>query len=256
MTGTPRHTLLLCRSREAGDAVEQAFADSDWELTDFPTTRTNALDPADPAIANAVRGAASFDLILFSSPHGVTAFAEAARYLRAALSGGTAVGVVGRRVEAALADHLPQTEIRFRGGSLGDLLAAIAAQRGGARLLHVTSRQSLRHIAVAVPASLDLIQVPFYETITDDRHTAAELADFRERRFDAVLTGSPSAFAGLLDLVGADAPLLESPLAVLGESTRDVITARGYDVAIVADTPSAEGLRRALDRHVAAHSHG
>ncbi len=243
--------VVLCRRREqAGELVKALQARGIWPLV-FPTFMVEPLS-LEGAQAEKIRRLEEYDWLVLGSENGVRFFYQ---FLRAegTLTSGSRfpeIAVVGRKTAARWDGLFPVFPVRLRSHYLQDLLNRLADLREGQplKVLNITSQQGLENIPLKVPVGLELHRVAVYRTVPNQTLDPAEIEFVRSGNYDVVYFGSPSSFDYFRQIVGDD-PLQRVAIAVSGNTTRGHLERLGFRVDIVPDTPAAEDLVAALERH-------
>jgi uroporphyrinogen-III synthase len=237
---TPPPVLLL-RSASAPDPYVQALADAGWRADCRPVLRFSF--PADTALRDHLKRADRYAALIATSP-------RAARAVRRVLDD---VGTL----HAAWTDRPvyvvgPKTGERFealgfevRGADTGDaaqLAARIADDAPPGRLLFLSGSRRRD----TLPDGLRTAGVPFDELVVYETHlrTDVELPSPAACRW--LVFFSPSGLKAIR--ATGTGSLVDYRCAAIGPTTAQTLREAGIDVAAVADTPSPDGLVRALDR--------
>jgi uroporphyrinogen-III synthase len=208
-------------------------------VLELPLLRYSPLPPpadVDPA---------AFDWILFTSPQGVRAFADAGLSpgtVRVGALGGDTGGDTGGGTAAALADHGWRDDLGARCRDGVELVRAfVEAGAAPARVLLPGPDRRLPEPAAALRAAgCTVVELPLYRT---EPIPAVELPGHPFEEGDLVFFASPSAVGAF-----AAAYALRPPCVAIGETTAAAARAAGFD-PLVADAPdlSAMALACGLD---------
>ncbi len=230
MNARPRRIIL---TREAAQCRpwRDALAAAGATVLELPLLRYSPLPPpadVDPA---------AFDWILFTSPQGVHAFANAglspgsARV--GALGGGTGGGTA-----AALADRGWRDDLGARCRDGAELARAfVAAGAAPARVLLPGPDHRLSEPAAALRAAgCTVVELPLYRT---EPVPAGDLPRHPFEEGDLVFFASPSAVGAF-----AAAYARRPPCVAIGETTAAAARAAGFD-PLVADAPDLSAMARA-----------
>ena len=219
--------IVLTRERERCREWRDRLQGVDAELLELPLLRFEPLAP-DPTAA-----AAAYDWILFTSPQGVRAFAEAGL-----APGGARVGALGAGTAAALAEHGLPDDLGVRAED-GAALAQAFTQRvrvACAVLLPGPARRLAEPRRTLEAAGHRVVELPLYRT------TAVPPAELPAAPFapgDVVFFASPSAVRIFADV------WRERPACVtIGATTSDAAREAGFD-PVAADSPDPEAMARA-----------
>ncbi len=225
MNTRPRRIVL---TREAAQCRpwREALAAVGAAVLELPLLRYSPLpSPADV-------DPAAFDWVLFTSPQGVRAFADAG------LSPGTVrVGALGSGTAAALADHGWRDDLGARGCDGVELVRAfVKAGAAPARVLLPGPDRRLPEPAAALRAAgCTVVELPLYRT---EPIPAVELPGHPFEEGDLVFFASPSAVGAF-----AAAYALRPPCVAIGETTAAAARAAGFDPQ-VADAPDLSAMAR------------
>jgi len=209
--------------------------------------------PADPApLREAVRRAAAFEWIVFTSPNGVEAFFAAMKTegLDARALAGRRVAAIGPATAARLsafgirADLQPET---FTSASLAEALAARQDLRG-AHILLPRADIAPKDLGEALAARGAAVrEVTAYRTVADlaSREVTRALLDRGEA--DWITFTSSSTVRYFLEAVGAERIRRSGArVASIGQATSAAIREAGLDVAVEANPHTMEGLANAI----------
>ncbi len=195
---------------------------------------------------DALRGWASFDWIVFTSAHGVTAVAERAKELRIDLRQTRArIAAVGPVTRAALQNHgLPADVVP--GEYVTDAIAGVMGDVAGKRVLLPRSRLSRQSLPDTLRArGAEVVQVNAYDAIVPQDRLDAVLP----RAIDFVVLTSPSSAENLGALLPESdlVRLLErTPAAAIGPVTAEAARNLGFRIAVVAQEHTIDGLVQSL----------
>lgn len=242
--------ILICRARRNNDAFENAFGKQGAQVTFFSTFRIEILKAElDDQIATALRSLSDYDWLILSSANGIRALRENLEALRLSPFhlGDAKIGIVGKKTASIFADSFPHKEVSLAAESLQELLNEIqsAEREASVSAIHLTSVQSPENIEIDIPDGMKLLRLPLYQTIMDDSHSSEAVRKIKNSNYDVIVFTSPTSFDYFLDLVGDDRLILDSRVAVLGDTTKHHIQSRGYGVEIVASKPEAQTLANA-----------
>ena len=206
----------------------------------------------------ALTGLAQFDWVIFTSANAVEFVARRADVLKLMLNGRTTalpkVAAVGRATaEAAAVAGFP-AELIATGPGGRELAEELAPRMKGARVLLPRSDRAGEELPSALRVvGAEVTEVVVYRTEYVDVSGSPVLARILAGDVDAVTLASPSAFHALRDALG-DIRLREmsrrTVLAAIGPTTAAAIRAAGLTGGVEADEQTANGLARAVRRHL------
>jgi len=244
-------------TREAGKTAETARAieQAGGVAVVFPTIAVGP--PADAApLDQSMRDSGMFDVIVVSSRTGADVLAGVAARVGADLAGAR-IAAVGQGSAAQLRAHGIAASIvpdREDGQGLLDAILRAAPRPGRALVLRAEEGREVLVDGLRA-AGWEVASVVAYRTVVAERSPAEVEALLAAPRPDAALFMSPSAFSGLLRILGADAAVrwLAPVLRVaIGSVTAEAMTRAGAAPDVVASSPS---VRAALDDIAAALYH-
>ena len=226
MNAPPRRIVL---TREAAQcrAWAEALASAGAAVLVLPLLRHAPLPPPadiDPA---------AFDWVLFTSPQGVSAFADAG------LSpAGAKVGALGGGTAAVLADRGWRDDLGARCRDGAELARAfIDAGAAPARVLLPGPDHRLPEPGAGLRAAgCTVVELPLYRT---EPVPAGDLPRHPFEEGDFVFFASPSAVGAF-----AAAYAVRPPCVAIGETTAAAARAAGFD-PLVADAPDLSAMARA-----------
>lgn len=238
-------TILVAGSEDRVPVLTKALAREGASVIPFPTIRIVPPEDLAPLDA-ALRDWPSFDWVVFTSAHGVSAVAERARLLHVDLRKTRGrIAAVGPVTRAALqrnglpADAVPAEYIT-------DAIADVLGEVRGKRILLPRSRLSRQSLPETLRSrGAEVVQVNAYDTVASDSPAEAPLP----RSIDYVIFTSPSSAENLSALVSeADlVRLLErTPAATIGPVTAEAARDLGFRVALVAPEHTIDGLVKSL----------
>jgi uroporphyrinogen-III synthase len=216
----------------------------------FPTIEF--APPADAGrLDEAIQRLASYDWVVVASQTGATVIADVAQRLGATLAGPrwAAVGEATARVlrEAGVAKVLVPSRRDAEG-----LLAAVLVAGAGAGRVFVPRAEGGREVVAAGlrAAGATVDDVVAYRTVTHRCDDGAIEALLSGPRLDAALFMSPSAFDGLVEILGTARveALLEGVATIaIGPTTAAAMRAQGFEPALVPSEPSVKAALDALE---------
>ncbi len=240
-------TILVAGSEDRVPKLDEALTQQGARVVPFPTVRIappQDYGPLDAALADW----SSFDWIVFTSAHGVEAVVRRARDLRVNLRGTRArIAAVGPVTRAALernglpVDAVPKEYVT-------EAIAAAMGDVAGKRILLPRSRISRRSLPDALQAGgAAVVQVDAYDAVP------APVLDGEtwERTFDLVVFTSASSAENLAALMPPDrfARLVErTPAAAIGPVTAEAARILGFQVAVVSQEHTIDGLVTSLSK--------
>jgi len=243
--------VVVTRPRSRAGSFESLLGSLGARVLPFPTIRIRPLEDPTP-LRDALRRAAAYDWLVFTSVHGVEAFrrardevgssADALRDLRVAAIGPATADAV--RTELGLeASVLPE---EYRAERLAEAILAAEPRPSGCRVLlprAAEAREVLPRLLEAAGASVD--EVAAYHTTFAD---AAEAAALRTRldagEIDWLTFTASSTVHGFVTAVGADAG--PARVAAIGPITAGTARELGLPVHVVAREFTIPGLVEAL----------
>ncbi len=230
MTAPPRRIVL---TREAAQcrAWRESLATAGAAVLELPLLRFTPLTPPaglDPA---------DFDWILFTSPQGVHAFADAGLSQGDARIGALGDGI-GGGTAAALAEHGWHDDLGARCRDGAELARAfIAAGAAPARVLLPGPDRRLPEPAAGLRAAgCAVVELPLYRT---EPIPAQDLPPHPFVEGDLVFFASPSAVGAFVAAYS-----FRPPCVAIGETTAAAARAAGFD-PLVADAPDLSAMARA-----------
>ncbi len=238
-------TILVAGSEDRVPVLTEALTREGASVIPFPTIRIVPPEDLAPLDA-ALQDWASFDWIVFTSAHGVTAVAERARILHIDLRKTRGrIAAVGPVTRAALqrnglpADVVPAEYIT-------DAIADVMGNVAGKRILLPRSRLSRQSLPDTLKSrGAEVVQVNAYEAVPAESQPEIPLP----RTIDYVVFTSPSSAENLSALVTEKelVRLLErTPAATIGPVTAEAARNLGFRIALVAPEHTIDGLVKSL----------
>lgn len=238
-------TILVAGSEDRVPVLAEALTREGASVIPLPTIRI--VPPEDPApLDAALREWSTFDWIVFTSAHGVSAVAERARVLRVDLRNTRGrIAAVGPVTRAALqrnglpADVVPAEYIT-------DAIADVMGEVRDKRILLPRSRLSRQSLPDTLRSrGAEVVQVNAYDTVASESQPGGPLP----RTIDYVIFTSPSSAENLSALVSEKdmVRLLErTPAATIGPVTAEAARNLGFRIALVAPEHTIDGLVKSL----------
>ena len=239
----------MTRAARADDAAAASFENLGATVIALPLIRIGPA-PDEDALRQAAAGADRFAWIVFSSKHGVEAFARARGAGGAGLPRIAAIGAgTARAVEDHLGRHPDVVPHEFVAEALADAIAAAAPVHARVLLIQATDARPALHARLQ-GAGFNVERVAAYTTVEDpprdlERYVAGA---------DVIVLASGSAARSLARGLGKDrlAPATRGKLiACIGSVTRDEALRAGLRVAIVPRKASFAAMAEAVARHYA-----
>lgn len=238
--------VVVTRDESADGPLSTRLRSLGADVLQWPTVEVHPPDDAAP-LSDALRNLESYDWIVFSSQHAVTAVTS----LRRRCPSDVHVAAVGTATAEALrlagwpVEVVPEVH-----GSDG-LVAALArhSELPGLHVLYPASaiaRPTVKAELERLGARVD--QVTTYEVRDARLDPAACVASLDSGRVRAITFASPSALEALRRIVGTercDAMLRGLAVAVIGPTTASALTAAGIHHAVVASPSTLDGLAQA-----------
>lgn len=238
-------TILVAGSEDRVPVLAEALTREGASVIPLPTIRI--VPPEDPApLDAALREWSTFDWIVFTSAHGVSAVAERARVLHVDLRNTRGrIAAVGPVTRAALqrnglpADVVPAEYIT-------DAIADVMGEVRDKRILLPRSRLSRQSLPDTLRSrGAEVVQVNAYDTVASESQPGGPLP----RTIDYVIFTSPSSAENLSALVSEKdmVRLLErTPAATIGPVTAEAARNLGFRIALVAPEHTIDGLVKSL----------
>ncbi|MDQ2622424.1 MAG: uroporphyrinogen-III C-methyltransferase [Actinomycetota bacterium] len=245
-------SVVVTRARDRAPGLTSRLAALGAEVIELPVTRTEPIGTGDPRVAAGMSRftAGEFDLMVFTSPAGVTRFFEllGAAGLDARSLAGAELAAVGPGTARALAahgltvDHLPERFV-----AEGMLKALEPVEMNGRRVLMVRAEKGRPLLPDTLRERGAEVEImPVYRTVPE----RVELDQLnRARRADFVTFTSASSVASLADAAGVEwiSGAGDGPRAIaIGPVTADAAREIGIEVAYVAERHDLDGLVEAV----------
>lgn len=257
MNGLPLEgrRILVTRPRSRSESLCDGIRAAGGQAVVIPAIEIE--ESSDRAgLDRAIEAIQDYDWLVFTSASAVEAFysrlaaidgAEGAGTERRAALARARVAAIGPATELALRERgvaVSSVPRVFVSGAVAECLGEVA----GTRILIPVSdiaRKNLGEELRARGAHVDEVQA--YVTAPADFE--AEALGEIGRGFDAVLFASPSAARNFSARSGGPESVRGALVACIGPATAEEARGCGYDVGLVAEVHSAEGLVDALVRH-------
>jgi uroporphyrinogen-III synthase len=252
-------SVLVTRPRPGGQRLADLLEARGLEVHLIPTLAIEPPDDTTPLREAASRAAeGAYDWVVLTSANGVRAFSEALSRVPRPAQGGQASHEARRSVGARLAVVGSATaEAARREGWKVDLVPRTFTAEGlleafseaplpGARILLAVAagaRPVLPDGLRARGAVVDQV-VAYRSRVTSGTDAEYLRGLVSSHRLDLLTLASPSAAEGLLEMVGAE--VLAIPAAAIGPVTAEAARVLGFDVVVVADPHTTEGLAEAV----------
>lgn len=203
----------------------------------------------------AIREAATFDWIVFSSKNGVEAFAD--RLLRAGdarLLGTARLAAVGPRTAEALAARSLACDLVPATHSAAGLCECFADEPRGRRFLLIQADRGRDTLQQDLTSwHHDVHRVTAYRSRDIPQLDATAVALLDKHPIDWVMLSSPAITASAVRLLGPR--LAQCKTACNSQASAEVLVAHGLNPTVVSDTPSMEALVAAMAAFAADRRH-
>lgn len=248
--------ILVTRARRQASILSRRIADLGGEALEFPTIKIEPpldLEPLDQA----VRWAATYDWIVFTSVNGVDYFFQRLKKLKIDIRnlGKARICAIGPQTREALeemglvVDFIPEkyrTEEILEG--LKEKLVI------GQRVLLPKAELARPLLAQGLLAfGIQVDEVTAYRTVQDDQDSTILLEKIRQGQIQAVTFTSSSTVKNFAALFPTGEPFIPENIVVacIGPVTADTALTLGLRVDVVAREYTIEGLVQALVEHFA-----
>jgi len=243
-----RRRVVVTRAGDQAAALSARLRSLGADVIELATTRIEPLDPT--PLREALARLAEYDWIVFTSQNAVRIFWDelCALGLDAGALTNTRIAVVGPATAASVERRGMQLELAPNRFVAEGLLEAMSVRRdvAGKRLLYPVAegaRDTLFEGLRALGARVDVTRI--YRSVAV-LERATELRDaLLIGDIDAVLVAAPSAVAGLVAAVGADAAAKTAIISIGPVTTRAALDA-GLPVTAEAESSTAAGLVEAV----------
>jgi uroporphyrinogen III methyltransferase/synthase len=249
-------TILLLRPEEQNHSLAMKLEDAGATVLSEPTMRIEPPDnwgPFDEAIANLEQ----FDVIVFSSRHGVRSFLD--RLWKLGLDtrvlANHELAVVGPGPAEELARYLLHADVipdEFRAERLAEKLIESAA---GKRFLLVRADRGRRVLEESLNAvAEEVVSVVAYRQVDIERPSAHTRDQLRTGKVDWVFLTSGNIARGFFAWLDAETRAMigrRTKLVTISPITSQAVYEAGFELAIEATTHSPEGMMDALLVHLA-----
>ena len=234
--------ILLTRPLQQSAAWAQNLSAAGAIPIIFPLISINSITP-DTSVIHAIEQLDNYDYIIFTSVNGARYFIDLLNDDQKHILRQKQIAVVG----IATAKYLEENGITI--AFIPDTYTAIELANyipitGIEKCLiptTATARENLPQLLREKGAELDIINV-YSNTPRNDG--AIELAHLFNKGIDIITFASPSAIQGYVNLIGETAP--ECIIACIGPVTAEKAQKYGWQVDIIANTHTAEGLSHAI----------
>lgn len=238
-------SVVVTRAASRSGGLAAALEAAGATVLQLPVVETGDPEDGGAALAAAMRRAADFSWIVFTSANGVERALAALADVRAL--GGVRLAAVGGATAAALADRRLVADLVAEPATAEGLVAAMAASGAGAsagRVLYPRAAGARPVLAEGLRAKgWEVEEVLAYRTLSVGTRLPASVLDAASRA-DAITFTSPSTVRAYLEAAaGRPVPPL---VACIGPVTADAARRAGLDVTVVADEHGVEGLVRAV----------
>ncbi|GEM_PF-3412066 len=243
--------ILICRPPRGNEKLQMLLEKAGAEAIFFPTFKIEISPVGDVEIAlRILRDLSRFDWLIVSSGNGVAALAHylTLTELSADVLSGVNLAVVGKKTSETLRRAFSGVNIALRANHLQTLVELIDQQsvNDRVRVLHPTSLQSIQTLHLRVPARMELVRLPLYRTVIEDRYTPEQIAQVKSRTYDLIFFSSPTSFDYFRKLWREDDFLRNTAIATFGETTARHIRAHGFEVDVTPPSPEPEVLVEAI----------
>lgn len=244
--------ILICRPPRESEKLKMLLKKAGAEVIFFPTFKIEISPVGDVEIVlRILRDLPGFDWLIVSSGNGVDALRH---YLSLTevpgdVLSGLKIAVVGKKTAEKLRSTFPEVNIALRANHLQTLLGLIDQQSVDirVRVLHPTSLQSIHTLHPRVPEKMELVRLPLYRTVIEDRYTPEQIAQLQSQPYDLILFSSPTSFDYFRKLWRNDDYLRNTTIATFGETTARHIRAHGFKVDVSPSAPEPEALLKAIE---------
>ncbi|MDR1962113.1 MAG: uroporphyrinogen-III C-methyltransferase [Gracilibacteraceae bacterium] len=246
-----RH-ILVTRAREQAGELSAALRELGAEVSEYPVIRF--APPEHPELLDsAVRRAAAFDWVIFTSANGVRSFM--ARLAALALDirelRGARLAAIGPQTARELERLLLRVEALPEKYRAEDLARALTGKvRAGDRVLLPRADIARPYLAAELRAmGAEVEEVTAYRTLRAGEDAAAVQRALRAGRIDAVTFTSSSTARGFAALVGGAEELGRAAAVSIGPITSAAARELGIPVAAEAEEYTIAGLVAALSAY-------
>jgi uroporphyrinogen III methyltransferase/synthase len=248
----PGKRIVVTRAARQAASLIQLLEAQGAEVIAFPTIEIappESWDAADDALARLE----DFDWIAFTSANAVDAFLDRARELDAPMGRLPRIAAVGGATLERLADAGVSVDLRPDRSSAVDLALALIALEKGRILIPRAAEVPSDMRDALTGGGWDVLEVPVYRTVTPAPGSSAQVDRLQAGGFDIVTFTSGSSVRGFVSLIGGPERLTLQPgaaggkvTACLGPRTAAAAKSAGFEVHVVAEEQTAEGLVSAL----------
>lgn len=243
-----RPRVLITRPQADAAPLAGLLEERGFEVVSLPTVSVDRVEEQTELHA-ALRHFHAYGWILFTSRNAVQIVLDEISRLGLSIPPAVKVGAVGPRTAADLAASGVTVDCVPSDASAVSLARALIAQGvGGTSVLLPAGDRARTELPEALRdagANVDVVTV--YRTSVGVAASPAEVEQLRAGEIDVVALASPSAFAGLVSLLGDDvSPLRRVRLVCIGPTTASAVREAGFEPAAVAAPHTVEGLVDAI----------
>ena len=247
-------TVLVTRTRQQASTLRETLEDRGALVLEAPTIELRPVSDAEAAkVDQCITGLAGYDWLVLTSPGGVAALADRLEALRldARALALVKIAAIGEATDAALRERLGVRADLMPTRSVAESLAGeLLAQQGvaGKRFLLLRAdiaRPALPRLLAEAGAVVD--DVPLYHTARPEALPDDVLAALRDGGVDWVTFTSSSTATNLVEMLGADRPLLDRVrVASIGPMTSQTLRDLGLPPHVEAADAGIAALVEAL----------
>jgi uroporphyrinogen-III synthase len=244
--------VVVTRAAHQAASLTELLSSKGAEVVALPTIAITSPESWD-ATDGAIERLDEFDWIAFTSANAVDAFFGRTREVGAGLDALPKIAAVGRATLDRLADEGMSVDLRPDRSSAVDLALALIAEEK-ARILIPRAAEVPSDMRDALSGGgWEVVEVPVYRTVTPAPESSADITRVKAGGFDVVTFTSGSSVRGFVSLIGSPDRLGLGPggmkeklTACLGPRTASTAQSAGFEVQVVAEEQTAEGLVSAL----------
>lgn len=244
--------ILICRGREQSLELESVFHAKGADPVFFASFTVEIIDPGkEIIIERELRNLNSFDMIIFSSPNGVSSFRHYMnRYLISdKVMTKIDVAIVGKKAANRFSKLFQKADIRFHASAINELLEIVSKSEKDKKLnvLNPTSEQSLKNIQIDVPGNIFLHRVPMYKTVSNAELDEGSIAKIINSEFDMIVFSSPSSYDYFVEKLGKSFLMSGTALATFGKTTAGHLQKNGFKADVVPVNAETDNLINAIE---------